>query len=196
MTRPFSTRAHCPNCKCEMTMETAIGRWLRGRQDLRSEDGINIYDEDCFCDRRVVHKYHEGGDRSVQFYMVVEIKEYGAYPSPAQQSTFSILSSYLKNYVGNMHSRVGSTCDIAGKRKKVWDPVFERYVSVRHYGFHLLQFEKTSPEDSEWIKWNKKTITEDQLVQLLRFEIHPFTLMPVDARDHHKQKPLLLKAKA
>jgi len=56
-----------------------------------------------------------------------------------------------------------------------------------------LQFEKTCPDDSAWIKWDGKEITPDQLVELLRFEIHPLTLKPMDARDHHRQKsfPLL-----
>jgi len=193
MTRPFNNRMHCPNCKCEMTMETALGRWLRGRHELRSEDGINIYDEDHFCDRRVVHKYKENGERSVQCYMVLEVKEYGAFPTKAQQSTLAILSGYIKNFFGNRHTRRGATKDIYGKRGKVWDHVYDRSVQVRHYGYHLLQFEKTCPDDSSWIKWNSKEITEEQLVKLLRFEIHPLTLMPIDARDHHKQKsfPLL-----
>ena len=193
MTRPFNNRMHCPNCKCEMTMETALGRWLRGRHELRSEDGINIYDEDHFCDRRFVHKYKENGERGVQCYMVLEVKEYGAFPTKAQQSTLAILSGYIKNFFGNRHTRRGATKDIYGKRGKVWDHVYDRWVQVRHYGYHLLQFEKTCPDDSSWIKWDSKEITEDQLVKLLRFEIHPLTLMPIDARDHHKQKsfPLL-----
>lgn len=192
MTRPFSNRAHCPNCKCEMTMETGLGRWLRGREDLRSEDGINIYDEDHFCDRRVVHKFKENGERSAQCYMTIEVKEYGAYPSDAQRSTFAILSGYIKNFFGNRHTRRGATNDIAGKRRKVWDPVFSRWVQVRHYGYHLLQFEKTCPDDSAWIKWDGKEITADVLVKLLRFEIHPLTLKPMDARDHHKRQTLPL----
>lgn len=193
MTRPFNNRMHCPNCNCEMTMETALGRWLRGHPGLRSQDGTNIYDEDHFCDRRVVHRFKENGDRSVQCYMNIEVKEYGAFPSAAQRSTFAILSGYIKNFTGNRHTRRGAIKDIAGKRGKVWDPEFERLVQVRHYGYHLLQFEKTCPDDSAWIKWDYKEITTDELVQLLRFDIHPLTLMPLDARDHHKQKsfPLL-----
>ena len=173
-------------------METALGRWLRGRQDLRSEDGVNIYDEDHFCDRRVVHKFKVNGDRSAQCYMTIEVKEYGAYPSDAQRSTFAILSGYLKNFFGNRHTRRGATKDIVGKRRKVWDPVFKRWVQVRHYGYHLLQLEKTCPDDSLWMKWDGIEITEDDLVKLLRFEIHPLTFMPMDARDHHKQKSLPL----
>lgn len=194
MTRPFNNRMHCPNCKCEMTMETGLGRWLRGREDLRAEDGHNIYDEDHFCDRRVVHKYKENGDRSVQCYMVLEVKEYGAFPTKAQQSTLAILSGYIKNFFGNRHTRHGATKDIAGKRRKVWDHVYKRWVQVRHYGYHLLQFEKTCPDDSSWIRWDGKEITADQMVALLRFEIHPLTFMPMDARDHHKQKSLPLLA--
>jgi uncharacterized protein (DUF1800 family) len=142
---------------------------------------------------RVVQKFKENGERSAQCYMTLEIKEYGAFPSNAQRSTFAILSGYIKNFFGNRHTKRGATCDISGKRKKVWDPVFERWVRVRHYGYHLLQFERTCPDDSAWIKWDGKEITSDQMVALLRFDIHPLTLKPMDARDHHGQRtfPLL-----
>lgn len=36
-------------------------------------------------------------------------------------------------------------------------------------GIHLLQFERTSPDDGR-IYWDRKEITRDQLIQLLRFE--------------------------
>lgn len=193
MTRPFSQRMQCPNCKTQVTIETAFGRWLRGHPALRSEDGLNIYDEDCSVERRIVHRYKDGLDRDAQCFMSVEVKEYGAMPTPAQRSTLQLLSDYVKNTFSNMHSSRGAAPSRDGKCQKVWDKEFGRYVWVRHYGIHLLQFSRTCPEDSEWIKWDGVEITGDQLVQLLRFDIHPYTLNPLSARDRHRRQafPLL-----
>jgi hypothetical protein len=42
------------------------------------------------------------------------------------------------------------------------DPMYE--------GFHLLQFERTSPEDGR-IWWDEKEITKEELLQLLSFRV-------------------------
>jgi hypothetical protein len=125
--------------------------------------------------------------------MEVEVKEYGAFPTPAQRSTFQILSDYLKNTVSNMHSSRGASGDRSGKFRKIYDREFDREVWVRHYGIHLLQFERTSPDDSAWIKWDGTEITADQLVGLFAFDLHPYSLKPLSARDRHApvSRPLL-----
>lgn len=192
MTRPFSQRMQCPKCHTEVTIETSFGRWLRRHPKLRSEDGTNIYDEDGSIERRIVHRYKDGGDRGVQCFMSVEVKEYGASPTQAQQSTLQLLSDYIKNTFRNMHNSRGSASELRGKCQKVYDRRFNNWVWVRHYGIHLLQFEATSPDDSTWIKWDGVEITADQLASLFVFEIHPYTLKPLSARDRHKRPTLPL----
>jgi len=193
LTRPFCQRMQCPKCRTEVTIETALGRWLRSQPRLRSEDGINIYDADCSVERRIVHKYKDGTSREAQCYMEVEVKEYGAVPSAAQRSTFQILSDYLKNTVSNMNSSRGASSDRSGKFRRIYDREFDRWVWVRHYGIHLLQFEKTGPDDSSWIKWDGVEISPDQLVDLFAFDLHPYSLKPLSARDRHApvSRPLL-----
>lgn len=193
MTRPFCQRMQCPSCRTEVTIETALGRWLRGHPRLRSEDGLNIYDFDHSVERRIVHKYKDGSERDAQCYMEVEVKEYGAMPTQAQRSTLQLLSDYLKNTTKNMFSSRGASDGMHGKPRKIYDRQFGRWVRVRHYGIHLLQFEKTSPDNSEWIKWDGVEITSDQFVSLLRFEIHPYTLKPLSARDRHSRSMPLLE---
>lgn len=185
MTRPFCQRMQCPKCRTEVTIETALGRWLRAQPRLRSEDGINIYDADCSVERRIVHRYKDGTSREAQCYMEVEVKEYGAVPTPAQRSTLQILSDYLKNTVSNMYSTRGASEDRSGKFRKIYDREFDRWVFVRHYGIHLLQFEKAGPDDSAWIRWDGQEITAEQLVGLFAFEIHPYSLNKLSARDRH-----------
>ncbi len=65
-----------------------------------------------------------------------------------------------------------------------------RRVNVRYLGFHLLQFEQTSPDDSSWIKWDGKKIDEDTLTAILAFERHPYHIeKKIDEflRDRHRQ---------
>lgn len=185
MTRPFCQRMQCPVCSTEVTIETALGRWLRGHPRLRSEDGLNLYDFDHSVERRIVHKYKDGEERDAQCFMEIEVKEYGAMPTPAQRSTLQLLSDFVKNTVKNMYSARGSSQHLDGKPRRILDRQFNRWILVRHYGIHLLQFEKTSPDNSVWMKWDGVEITADQLVSLLRFEIHPYTLKPLSARDRH-----------
>jgi len=185
MTRPLCQRMECPVCNTEVTVETALGRWLRGHPRLRSEDGINIYDSDASVERRLVHRYKDGKSRDVQCFMEIEIKQYGALPTPAQKSTLQLLSDYLKNTVSNMHSSRGASRDCSGKMRRIYDREFKRWVWVRHYGFHLLQFEKQGPEDSSWIRWDGRDIDLDQLASLFAFELHPYSLNPLSARDRH-----------
>jgi hypothetical protein len=181
----------CPRCKTEVTVESALGRFLRAQPRLRSEDGINIYDADGSVERRIVHRYKDGSSREVQCFMEVEVKEYGAAPTPAQKSTLQMLSDYLKNTVRNMHSSRGASSDSAGKVRRIYDRQFQREVLVRHYGIHLLQFERSGPEDG-WIKWDGVEISQDQLVGLFAFDLHPYTLKPLSARDRHKRPTLPL----
>jgi hypothetical protein len=193
MTRPFCQRMECPSCRTEVTIETALGRWLRGQPRLRSEDGINIYDADGSIERRLVHRYKDGTSREVQCFMEVEVKQYGASPTPAQTSTLQILSDYLKNTIKNVNSSRGASGDRSGKWRQIHDRQFNRWIWVRHYGIHLLQFEKSGPEDSSWIRWDGVDITGDQLVGLFAFDLHPYSLRPLSARDRHARvrRPLL-----
>jgi SAM-dependent methyltransferase len=60
-------------------------------------------------------------------------------------------------------------------------------VTAWFFGGYLLQFSGTGPHDSEWIKWGPKRreITEEQLAALLRFDLDPDTLGPLEIRRHH-----------
>lgn len=44
----------------------------------------------------------------------------------------------------------------------------------KYKGFHFLQFEKTNPEDGK-IYWDKKEITKDELINILRFDVKEAT---------------------
>lgn len=47
--------------------------------------------------------------------------------------------------------------------------IVSRLIAGKYYGFHVISFENTSPEDGE-IYLNGRRITKDQLITFLRFE--------------------------
>lgn len=141
-------------------------------------------------ERRVVHQYRtkEYG-RSFQLFMILEIKTQGADLSKSQRDTLHILNQIVRNrrqtptkvlrfQAGNAPLQVHSL-------------LTNQEVNVRHFGVHLLRFSGLGPDDSDWIKWNKIDIDADTLTQLLRFDLDPDTLKPMDEslRNHHSVKP-------
>ena len=65
-------------------------------------------------------------------------------------------------------------------------------VALRMFGGHLLQFDGVGPDRTESIRWDKKQITEDQLVRLLKFELDPDDpRIKLDIRRRSKPLPLL-----
>lgn len=71
---------------------------------------------------------------------------------------------------------------------EVFSKAFNRKVALKLFGVHVLQFEKTSP-DNGWIKWDGRLISVEQLVDILNFDVDPDSLNPLDLRIHHKKRP-------
>jgi len=65
--------------------------------------------------------------------------------------------------------------------RPVIDPVDNAL--VRFLGSHLLQVSNETPENSDWMYWDAKQITLDQLVGLLNFELNPDTLQVMNFDD-------------
>lgn len=71
--------------------------------------------------------------------------------------------------------------------------------TLRHFGVSILFMSGTTPDDSEELKWgrfdekrlNVQPITKTQLFQLMRFDIHPDSLLPQPFRRHHKTQQIL-----
>lgn len=190
MTRPFNIHVQCANCGCMTTAETGFSRWIRERDDLDSRDaGIVCNDIDY-----VIHKYKTADDsRDLQLLMVVEVKTRGAEPGPTQKDTIGLLDQFLRN-------RRDTPTKITDRRRlesapvKAFSLIGKREISVRAFGVFTLQFENTGPHDSGWIKWGPRRveISEEQLAALLRFDLDPDTLEPIDLRRHHAPPELTL----
>ena len=127
---------------------TPFGLWLRKEPQIDSRHyGLSIQDVD-----HVVHRYQ---GLPYQPLMLLEEKQYGAESNFAQRDTLNILHQALQYAHGQtVRTMRGAT------------------VPFHYAGYHLVQFERTSPDDG-LVWWNGRLIDRITLYRLLKFEIDP-----------------------
>jgi len=182
MTKLFNDQWQCPQCKVKHAKETLFKQWVRSHPELDSRDGFLIYDADFW-----VHRYKIHGSRSIQCLMMVEVKTHGATCDASQDDTLALVNQCLRNRRSNIHGDPERR-QAAGLPLKLWSKLQGRDVSTRVFGVHLLTFEGNGPQDSSWIKWDNRPISEDQLLGLLSFDIDPDYMRPLDLRIHQRKK--------
>lgn len=191
MTRPFNQKVHCPNCRSWINAETFFGSWLRNNKRLDSIDGTCVLDSDYWIHRFKTYSDPNGKyDRQIQCIMLVEVKTNGCNLSEAQRDTLYMVNQLLRNRskTPTKNPIYQSGISIA----KVKSTMQDTDVVAWCYGVHVLRFSGLGPQDSEHIWWDdKKEITEDQLTDLLNFDINPDTLLPMDFRIHHYKESQL-----
>lgn len=180
MTRVFNDKWSCPECGVTHYKESLFNQWLRSNKSLASENGFVFFDTDL-----IVHKYKTDNDRTVQYLMFVEVKTFGAMPTEAQRDTLNVVGQFLRNRNDTPSKK--HYLQVPGMGNYVHSTMSNSLVRIRAFGAHLLVFERKSPLDG-WIKWNKFYISVGQLEKLLRFELDPDSLQPMDNRIHHAQK--------
>ena len=180
MTRPFNQQFHCPNCKTWHSAETLFGRWIRNNPSLDSKSGYVVTDQDYW-----IHRYKTDHGREFQLIMLVEIKTMGADLTSAQTDTLHIVNQVMRNRnqtpTKELRHQTGTT-----PRISVFSAMQGHRVNVRAYGMHVLTFSGLGPDDSEWIRWDKQEVNLETLTGLLRFDLDPDTLKPLDLRIHHR----------
>jgi len=159
--------------------DTPFCAWMRAHPRLPSSGpvfGFTATDSDV-----VVHRYKaevDGvGTRDMQAIMQIEVKTSMSQPKPSQLDTLMRLNMFRG--------------DLAALGCR-----------LRHYGVAVLVLEQTTPDDSEHMLWARypagtceeaflggvrirwrdmvvRPINREQLVDLLRFELHPDTLAPM-----------------
>ena len=181
MTKKFNVRYTCPHCGKQASAETAFGRWMRNEPRLDSGDGIIRTD----CDH-IICRYKTAMDgRKFQLLMIVEVKEYGAEPDESQRDLLLLTHQSLFVRQRNMYDAP------TVRSLKLYSVRNNTHILARHFGVFLLQFEKTSPCDSAWIKWNRAIIDERTLIEILSFHRRPdrpAELMEVFLRDRHARR--------
>jgi hypothetical protein len=179
MTKPFNQRFHCPNCNTWQSQETMFSRWIRNNPQLDSRDGYSVSDQDFW-----VHKYKtDKRGRNFQMIMGVEIKTLGAQVSDPQSDTLYIVNQIMRNRRGTPTKPLMHQAGTAPLKAHSF--LARREVQVRSFGIYVLRFSGLGPDDSEWIMWDNKYITEEQLTKLLRFDLDPDSFRPTDLRSHH-----------
>lgn len=154
-----------------------FGEWMRTNPALDSRtNGLTVVDID-WC----VHQYATHGSRAVQNFMFIEEKRYAEIVRPHQMDTIKTINRFFV------------PSGRAALSRRVESHMARGAVLVRFWGFHLLEFEKSGPEDSKWIRWNRAEVLPTMLEELLTFRRNPRSLEPRDERSHHggaKQMPL------
>lgn len=178
MTRPFNQTFHCPNCKTWHTSETLFGRWIRNNSDLESQYGYCVTDQDYW-----IHRFKTYGNRAFQLLMLVEVKTNGASLTPAQTDTLHIINQFLRNRRSTPTKESGWQ---PGNVLNAYSTMNGAQVSVRAYGMHVLKFSGLGPDDSAEIWWDDNLICPEKLTQILRFDLDPDSLRPIDLRNHHR----------
>lgn len=194
MTRQFNQTYKCDNCGSTQKMELPFRKWVRenGLLDSR-KSALVIYDCDLLLHKYILHT-DKIGSREIQAMMFIEVKTQGANITLEQRDTLSILSQMLRNRqetpTKKLYIKQATSAPV-----KVFSIRNNKYVRLFAFGGHLLQISGDSPANSDWMRWdNTYLITEDVLIKLLRFEIDPETLRPMEWRRHHKQEaPLFSK---
>ena len=183
MTRPFTMHSHCPICRTWQTQETAFGRWIRNNSELDSRKGYCVTDLDMtISEFKTVHQFKSGYRRDFQLIMDIEVKTMGSDLSESQRDTLHIRNQLMRN---RRQTPTKGLLYQAGNTSEVFSVIQGRKIIVRCYGVHLLRFSGLGPDDSEWMLWDTKPITSDTLTEILRFDLDPDTLKPIDLRNHH-----------
>ena len=181
MTRQFNQQIHCPNCQTWITHETSFGRWIRNNKDLDSSKGYCVSDQDYW-----IHRFKTFRNRDFQLLMLVEIKTMGAALTTAQKDTLHLVNQIMRNRkqtpTKELKFQLGNTI------AKTYSIMAGKEVLVRLYGMHALTFSGLGPNDSEWITWDKYDVDIETLTSILRFDLDPDTLKPIDLRNHHPEE--------
>ena len=179
MTRSFNQHYNCTECGALQTQETRFSRWIRNNEELDSRKGYAVSDQDFW-----IHKFRtDQRGRNLELLMLVEVKTCAKEPSKSQDSTLWMVDQLMRNRTDTptVEQRPQAGRTIVKARSSFLNGV----VHLRAFGLHVLTFSGLGPDDSHWMAWDGREINLDQLTKLLRFDLDPDTLKPLDLRIHH-----------
>ena len=179
MTRQHNQHIVCGSCGAMTTTETAFGRWIRNNTELDSiKHTMVVQDQDYW-----IHKYATNGTKSFKLLVGVEIKTMGAQLTEPQRDLLHILNQLMRNRkqtpTKNLKWQAGPGINVVQSLMHTCN------VRLRAYGMHVLTFSGLGPDDSDSISWDGTPIDVETLTQILRFDLDPDTLKPIDLKPHH-----------
>jgi len=187
MTTGWRETIDCPQCGLALNTEQPIKAWIRKHHDLDSRNAcLCIGDCDLW-----VQKYgtrastRPGVDRSVMYLMLVEIKTHGRDLDKPQRDLLHIVNQLLRTNPWREQRDAGRF--VVGHKQNV-RIVYSVMAGVRTpihcYGVHKLTLSGSTPGDSSSITWDDRPIDRVQLVKLLRYDLSPDSLRPLEHRSH------------
>ena len=119
------------------------------------------------------------------YLMLAEIKTHGRDLDNSQRDLLHIVNQLLRTTPWREQRDSGRF--IAGHRqnvRNVYSIMSGRKAQVLCYGVHVLRMSGSTPDESERIAWDGKQVDSERLVRLLRFDLHPDSLRPMEHRSH------------
>ncbi len=143
----------CPRCKKTVKVGTKFSKWLRNESSLDSKYGYANHNLDY-----VFYAFRDN------WLITIEEKIENGNSTFSQRETHSVLTQMLKN----------------GCQMPIQTSYGKKIIEYR--GHYIIQFEKTNPEDSEWIKINDENYTKKELIFMLSFG-KPIRFSDLQAED-------------
>lgn len=178
MTTAYRRTARCPNCNWDVPLEDEISSWIRHHPELKSCLGFTFMDKDLVC-----HRFKTTHGRGFQCLMFVEFKSCGAQLNDTQRDTMHMVNQMFRTDSSTPTKKARRHTEQTPKTVRSFLGGSE--VRVKAFGYHLVRMNGRNPSLSNQIIWDKTEIAEDTLVALLRFDVNPDTLRPMDWRIHH-----------
>jgi hypothetical protein len=195
MTKSFGQTIVCQHCGKATVCEAPFNQWVRLHPLLKSnpdEAAIVITDIDM-----VIHKFktvvNKIGTRNVRLMMYVEVKTNGALVESTQEETLSIFSQNVTTAPRWKFQKANGQfeCGHFQNARRVKVTYGGTEAQLFDYGVHYLFLSGSTPKDSRTIQWDKLTITEEQLVKILRFDVRPDDPeKPMEIRRRKKPRTL------
>jgi hypothetical protein len=174
---------------------TPFGEWLRTNPRLDSiNDQMAATDVDMW-----VHKYSPRAERRrtdnildfLDLLMLVEVKTFNAELSYSQRDTLEVVDQYMRKPSIRKNVHTGPRRQTVQLNETRISHLFRTKRPMRWYGVHLLQLSDSRPDSSDVILWDKKQISEERLIGLLRFDFDPaYPERRIDTRRHHVVKSI------
>lgn len=199
MTTAWREVVPCPKCGNLVSTEPPIKAWIRTHKDLDSVGQcLCIGDCDLWVQRYGTRQTRTRGvDRDVQYLMLIEIKTHGKDLETPQRDLLHTVNQLLRTKPWKERRDNGRFVPgHSQNQRSVYSVMAGKVVQVLCYGVHKWILSGTVVSDSEWMTWDDKPIDDDQLIQLLRFDLSPDTLRPMEHRVHKRVNdlPLLFPA--
>jgi len=188
MTSPWREVVACGRCGSPVSTEQPIKAWIRANRELDSrEHCLCIGDSDLWVQRYGTRTTPQRLDRNVMYLMLIEIKTHGRDLDDSQRDLLHMVNQLLRTNPWAEQRDGGRFVD--GHRQNVrhvYSSIAARKIRLYCYGVHKLRLSGSVPGDSEQVTWDDKPITAQELTRLLRYELHPDSLLTMEHRSHKR----------